>query len=509
MIRCRSVCAGHDGWSANEGISYNVRVYKSKVYKGKTVTTYYVRWKVGDREWKEPFRVAAQADSFRSSLLTAARSGEAFSLATGQPIAWQRADNDMSWYDFACSYSDMKWKSASAKYRKDIARALTAATPAMFNATRGEPDDARIRQALLRWGFNTKQRASVPAEVADVLRWVSRNNAPVSDLAEPAAARRILDMATTCLNGRRAAASTARRHRTILSNAMDFAVERNLIETNPIRALKWKPPKVSSEVDRRSVVNPSQGRALLEAVRGQHPSGPRLVAFFGVLYYAALRPEEAVNLSKDDVTLPDLIWNEDTQQWEEPPEDDDWAELHFRTASPDAGSEWTDDGSDREMRQLKHRADGDSRTVPVHPELTRLFRVHFRDFGTAPDGRIFCGVRGGPLPTITYRRAWTKARAIALTPGEKASPLAKRPYDLRHACLSTWLNGGVAPTQVAEWAGHSVDVLLRIYAKCLAGQHELAKRRITEAHRSASQRRCSVVLARAELRLHWRGIRRR
>jgi hypothetical protein len=33
------------------------------------------------------------------------------------------------------------------------------------------------------------------------------------------------------------------------------------------------------------------------------------------------------------------------------------------------------------------------------------------------------------------------------------------PYDLRHACLSTWLNGGVYPTQVAEWAGYSVDVL--------------------------------------------------
>jgi hypothetical protein len=51
----------------------------------------------------------------------------------------------------------------------------------------------------------------------------------------------------------------------------------------------------------------------------------------------------------------------------------------------------------------------------------------------------------------------------------------------RHACLSTWLNGGVYPTQVAEWAGHGVDVLLRIYAKCVAGQDELAKRRISEA----------------------------
>jgi hypothetical protein len=45
-----------------------------------------------------------------------------------------------------------------------------------------------------------------------------------------------------------------------------------------------------------------------------------------------------------------------------------------------------------------------------------------------------------------------------------------------------WLNGGVYPTQVAEWAGHSVDVL-RIYAKCVVGQGELAKRRIGEALR--------------------------
>jgi integrase len=71
----------------------------------------------------------------------------------------------------------------------------------------------------------------------------------------------------------------------------------------------------------------------------------------------------------------------------------------------------------------------------------------------------------------------------ALNPAEQASPLAQRPYGLRHACLSTWLNGGVYPTQVAESAGHSVDVLLRIYAKCIVGQDELAKRRISQALR--------------------------
>ena len=48
------------------------------------------------------------------------------------------------------------------------------------------------------------------------------------------------------------------------------------------------------------------------------------------------------------------------------------------------------------------------------------------------------------LASITYRWAWDKARASPLTPVEYASPLACRVYDQRHACGSTWLNGGIA-----------------------------------------------------------------
>ena len=81
------------------------------------------------------------------------------------------------------------------------------------------------------------------------------------------------------MDGKNAAASTAHRNRTMLANAMDYAVELGLLEMNPIRALKWTAPKVSSQVDRRSVVNPRQARAQLEAVRTQLPSGPRIVAF--------------------------------------------------------------------------------------------------------------------------------------------------------------------------------------------------------------------------------------
>src|SRR6476469_10524372 len=79
-----------------------------------------------------------------------------------------------------------------------------------------------------------------------------------------------------------------------------------------------------------------------------------------------------------------------------------------------------------------------------------------------------------------------KARADAFTGAETASLLARRPYDLRHAAVSTWLKAGVPAPQVAEWAGHSVAVLLEVYAKCIDGQQEAAKQRVEQALGSAA-----------------------
>jgi integrase len=75
---------------------------------------------------------------------------------------------------------------------------------------------------------------------------------------------------------------------------------------------------------------------------------------------------------------------------------------------------------------------------------------------------------------------WAEARTYALTPIHVASPLAGRPYDLRHAAVSLWLNAGVPATEVAARAGHSVDVLLKVYAKCVDGQRDSLNSRIDE-----------------------------
>ncbi|MFC4910898.1 tyrosine-type recombinase/integrase [Actinomadura gamaensis] len=462
-------------------------MFKTEVRRNKAgkATSYRVRWKTDNLpEWKRSFPKDAQADSYRSSLITAARNGEAFSLATGEPVSWGRKDKqDMSWYDFACKYVDMKWKPASGRYRDDIARALTAITPALLTSRRGKPDDKRLRAAMRRWGYNTKNRANAPDDVAKALAWLADSTKPVSALAEEETARAALDAATSKLDGTGAAATTARKHRMILANALDYAVELDLLASNPVRALKWKPPRITGEVDRRRVINHAQARALLAAVGRQPRSGRRLVAFFAVMYYSALRPEEVVNLRRDHITLPELVTNPETGEQEEPA--DGWGEIVVYKAAPFVGRDWTDDGALREERALKHRADDEARHVPCPPELVTILRSHLAEFTEGPDGRVFYGVRGGELPNITYRRSWQVARTDALTAAQAASPLAERPYDLRHACVSTWLNGGVPAAQVAEWAGHSVEVLLRIYAKCIDGKDEVAKKRISAALRES------------------------
>jgi integrase len=251
----------------------------------------------------------------------------------------------------------------------------------------------------------------------------------------------------------------------VFHNALEYAVERELLAQNPLTALKTKKSRTVEAVDKRVVVSPDQAVRLLDAVRGQGRNGRHLMAFFGLLYYGALRPAEAAALSKDDIALPDQ----------------GWGELYLPRSAPTTGAAWGDNGQRRDRRALKHRPREEVRTVPSAPPLTELLHQHLTEFGTAPDGRLIRGARGGDLSDSTYGRIWQKAREQALTPDEMASPLARRPYDLRHAAVSTWLNGGVPPTQVAEWAGHSVAVLLRVYAKCIAGQDETARDQIGRA----------------------------
>jgi hypothetical protein len=302
-----------------EPTSYDVRFYKTVVYKGTKVTTYTVRWRVAGREWRESFRTVAQSDSFRSELTIAARKGEAFSTRTGQPVSWQRDEPEepgLSWYGFVCSYTAMKWPYASPNHRRGIAEALTDATEVLLAPGSDMPSKDDLRRALREWTFSDLIRTGKqpPPDLASVVSWLEHNTIQLADLSGdqgPALARRMLDRISRLKDGTVAAANTANRKRMVLGNAMDYACEIGALPSNPLQRIKWTKPRTLRAVDPAVVINSTQTRRFLAAVGRQGPRGKRLQAFFGCLYYAGLRPEEAIDLRPENLTsLPEQGWGE-------------------------------------------------------------------------------------------------------------------------------------------------------------------------------------------------------
>ena len=122
-------------------------------------------------------------------------------------------------------------------------------------------------------------------------------------------------------------------------------------------------PRAAVAVSPRAVASPAQVRVVLAQVARIRPE---LAAFFGCLYYAALRPEEAVAPTAPSVSSP----------------------------SRPSWSAWSV---------------GTSATMA--PRRT---------------GRLFRGARGGMLSESVYGRIWHAARRAALGPDLAATALARR-----------------------------------------------------------------------------------
>ncbi|MER5391910.1 hypothetical protein [Saccharopolyspora sp. NPDC002686] len=448
--------------------SFDVSVWNIKPRKntkGK-VTSYGVRWRVEGEEFYESFKSSTQADGFRSELKSAQNRGEPFDTVTGLPASMGRKTRDVPFFDLACKYVDMKWPGAAATTRQTLAEALIRVTPVFLPAGRGKPDDRAIRSALRGWAFNPPKRAEeVPVEVKEVLDWCSRNSLTVSAAQE----RRVLDAlekaVTTKLSGEKYAPSVARKTRSALSGFLAHAVKEGILDANPLSDEKWTSmPKGNRTIDPRTVPNPVQARTLLREVRGIQRSGPRLEAFFGTMYFAALRPEEAVALQEHNLDLPK----------------EGWGEIFVDGANPHAGRHWTGTDKAREPRGLKSRARDEGRPVPCPPELTALLRRHLATYEPGENGLVFTGEKGEDVPKMTYMRVWRAARTATFTKEVAATRLCRRPYSLRHAAVSSWLTAGVDPATVARWAGQSVAVLLEVYAACLHGQDVIARQRVDD-----------------------------
>lgn len=448
--------------------SYKVSVWKISTNRSAKKPTHLVRWSVAGTPFHEVFKTKALADRYRAKLLRAVDRGEPFDTVTGLPDSLRPETAASTLLELAVTYLDKRWPGASAKQRDSMTDSLAVAIPALVRPVRGRPEPAVLRRALRSHLLPPPRREVERSdEVVAAASWIARASLPVAELTEAGHAQALVEALERKLDGGPAAYQTYRRRRAVVFNLLEFARETGTLSANPLGQVRRKRGhKPVQEVDRRVVVNPRQARELLTSVTYvggyQRASGRRLRAFYGCMYYAAMRPGEVLGLRLSDCELPL----------------NGWGRVTVEETRPTAGKAWTDSGEAHDRRGLKQRSPGEVRLVPIPPPLVRMLQDHVKEFGTAEDGRLFSSERGNVVAASSYYRVWRQARELALRPGQVSSVLAARPYDLRHACVSQWLSSGVPAAEVAARAGHSVEVLLKIYAKCVDGQETEMNQRI-------------------------------
>jgi integrase len=381
----------------------------------------------------------ALADGYRAELIRTARKGLAFAPGTGEPESWAVAEPEpVTWYQHAVAYAEMKWPHLAPHSRASLADALATVTPLLTRETGRRPPAQTLRAALYGHAFNARRRCRAPGPgTASALAWLERASLPVGQLGDPRVIRAALDGLCTRLDGSPAAAKTITRKRAVFHGALGYAVELGLLPASPIGLVRWRAPRAAPAVSPATVASPAQVRAILAEVCRIRPE---LAAFFGCLCYAALRPEEAVTLRRDDLILPAR----------------GRGKVILTAACPRTGSAWTNTGKSHQPAGLKHRPGGAIRVVPIPPVLVSMLCHHLGDHGTTPDGRLFRGARGGMLSESVYGRVW-------------------------HAALSLWLNASGTPAEVAARAGNSARVLHEVYLHCTDGRDDTVSQRIEDA----------------------------
>jgi hypothetical protein len=444
--------------------SYDITIWAIETIEGKRKKTYRVRWLVAGRKFGKYFDGSTLADNYRTQLKTAQNKGEPFNTEKpGLPDSMMEpavAEPEppevvVTWFELAAKYVDKKWKRLAAKSRETTVYALAALLPGLIDDASGQPPIQALRHSLCRWYLPPASRGAdveIPADARASIEWLRAASIPVDDATSAAVLSAALDGMMAKLDGKEYAPDVVKRRRRILTNFVKFAIQEGCLSADPFAALDWEPPKTVVRLDPRRVPNPCQVAELLTGVSYvgsfKRARGRRLVAFFGCIYYALMRPEEVNVLNIMDCTLPD----------------EGWGRLVVHRARPAAGKLWTDSGEMHDDRGLKQKAEGEVKVVPIPPVLVKMLKDHIADFGVAEDGRIFSNERGGLVAASTYARVYREARELVFPPYLHATSLAADPYDLRHAGISLGLAATRDAVRLAERSGTSAEVLMDRYA---------------------------------------------
>lgn len=422
---------------------------------------YRVRWRINGRDRMRRFKTRAEADRFRAQLQAAIVAGERFDLVSGLPEAWHQSPE--TWWSWSSQWLALKWPQWAGHSRRSGVESLVSVTPHLVR-----PGSPAAPEGLPSWLRDHGYRPGLAVPDGREKAWLDRWSVPLAEL-RPGILESALTAATTRRDGVVMAASVVQRRRNAVKSVLTAAVRRGLINTNPMDRLEWRAPRRSVEVDISVLPSVVDIDRIVEHIANLPSAGARFAAFFAMIGFVGLRPSEVAGLHDSDLTLPES----------------GWGTARLRGAIPSPGMRYTDSDGTRDAKGLKHRPEGAVRSVPLPPELVSLLRQHMATWPPTA-GLVFTNAAGRSVTAENYGKVWNRAKAQIWPEGHHLNTTT--PYDLRHAAATSILRAGVAPSEVARRLGHSVDVLLRVYAGVTRDESERANRAIEQEFRRERSR---------------------
>jgi integrase len=409
-----------------------------------------VRWSLLGRQRSRAFRTKAEAERYRSALLVAQQSGEAFDELSGEPLSWQPLADEAQAHEWARRWLAEQWPEWAPRTRASAVEALTRLVPLLVLPTAPDPPP-QLRAHLGTW---LRPEGVAVDEACE--RWLNQWCLQLGQLNRQLLATVDQRIAVRD-DGEPLGPATAGRYRKVSRACIRRAVELGILDVDPWPPVprgraQRKTARTKRAIPIRSLPDPTTMAKAIDAIASQQPASRTYQVMTAVAYYAGLRPSEVVMLRARALHLPKKGWGRiDVTE----------ADVSFdEPGEPKTGA----------------------RSVPIPRQLVDLLQAWVEQHGHAPDDLLF-RTRNGRRPTSSN---WSRALQRAL---RQVGYPPLRIYDCRHAAATTWLRAGVPLGEVAKRMGHSVETLVSTYVGALEGDESVANDRIDEVLGSESPRR--------------------
>jgi len=252
---------------------------------------------------------------------------------------------------------------------------------------------------------------------ADYVRWARLYVKPyVGDIPLDALDAEDVEDMMSALEAKKLAAKTVKLARTLLLSALDVAVIRKKISTNPARLTKG-PRGVKARINDR--LSADQAQAVLTQLKGD-----RLYALAVVALFLGVRPGELFGLRWSAVDLGART-------------------IAIHTGLKRNAAGWYLKGP---------KTDAGKRTLPLPQAVVVALKAHQaaqkKEKLFAVDGFVFCDKAGEPLKARDVLTWWHEATI-------EAGVGRRRFYCSRHTAATLMLNNGVALEVVSKILGHA------------------------------------------------------